>query len=334
MFETLTYAEQVARLTAAARDVLPAYGLDGAAVTLLMYVNNAVFRVETAGGEQYALRLARQGSALALESELRWLEALSAESALCVPRPVRTLTHDLTSEASVEGLAGPLHSALLAWVEGEPVAPADITPQQVERLGAFIAHLHQQSAMFRPVPPFERRWLDWDGLFGPAYHPGAAGMRLFSAEHLAVFAAVAERTRQVMAGLDGHFGLIHADLIAKNVLFRGETVCALDFDSCGYGYFLYDLAPPLLQFSDQARYPALKAALWAGYTRVRPLPETQRDDLETLVAARHVASCYWIAGNLANPRIRERAPQIIETRVGELRRFLETGLLERRSEIF
>lgn len=339
-FYELTYDEQLTRLTDAARGVLSAYGVDmrGAQVKPLIYVNNAVFSVETAGA-RFALRLHRRGLRRvdAIESEMDWLDAINRDTRLCVPRPMRTADGSWLASARVDGLEEPLNASLFGWLDGVFYKTSDLTLGQVERVGAFLAELHRYSERFQPPPHFYRPRLDWEGLFGvdSPYNPGA-GNAIFSPEQRRVLDAVAERARAVMDALGespGVFGLIHGDFIAKNYLFHSETVCAIDFDDCGFGYYLYDLAPPLLQFSDEANYTALKAALWQGYTAVRPLPEHQRDDLEVFIAARHVASCRWIAGNLHNPNVRARAPQIIADRVEELRRFLQTGRVERRSEI-
>jgi len=335
-FETLTYGEQLARLTQAAKTVLREYDLSDAAIQPIMYVNNAVFAVES-GGQKFVLRLHRRGlkRSVWIESEMCWLDAIRRDTLLRVPRPVRTLENEFIAQAEVEGIDEPLNSTLLRWVEGIFYKTSELNLEQVRKLGVFLARLHQYSAIFQPDASFQLPRLDWEGLFGvnSPYHAGESE-KFFTPEQMAVFDEVAARARDMIEKLGEtreNFGLIHADFIAKNYLFNGDTVCAIDFDDSAFGYYLYDLAPPLLQFSIEPAYPAMKAALWEGYTAVRPLPEGYRNDLETFIAARHVASCRWIVGNLHNPNIHERAPQIIRDRVEELRRFLDTGQLERKS---
>lgn len=341
-FIDLTYEQQLAGLTAAAHTALPAYGIDPASarVVSLSYVNNAVFSVE-AGGSKFVLRLHRLGlrRVEAIESEMRWLDAISRETRLCVPRPVRTQAGTWLSEVHVDGLDTPLNISLFVWIEGVFYQPNEVTPAQAERLGAFLAELHHISASFQPPTGFYRPRLDWEGLFGvdSPYNPGA-GNAIFTPDQRAVLDAVAERARTAMTTLSEsapNFGLIHGDFIAKNYLFTldGSAVCAIDFDDCGFGYYLYDLAPALLQWSTEPDYIALKDAIWRGYTAVRPLPADHRAFLEVFVASRHVASCRWVAGNLHNPNIRARAPQIIADRVEELRHFLRTGYVERKSDM-
>ncbi|MBZ0289425.1 MAG: phosphotransferase, partial [Anaerolineae bacterium] len=152
-----------------------------------------------------------------------------------------------------------------------------------------------------------------------------------------VFAQVDARVGAVMDKLGQgreNFGLIHADFIAKNFLFQDNDLYAIDFDDCGWGYYLYDLAPLLTQTRGEPNFADIYDAFWEGYTGVRNLPDSDRAYLETFIAARHLASCRWLAGNLHNPRIRERAPELIAYRTDELRHFLETGAISHPGEQF
>jgi Ser/Thr protein kinase RdoA (MazF antagonist) len=132
---------------------------------------------------------------------------------------------------------------------------------------------------------------------------------------------------RLLDAIPGSFGLIHADLIWKNVLYHVSGVGAVDFDDCAFGYLLYDLAPMLLSFKDEQNGGELRQALWEGYTSINTLPDSYSAYTETFVAARHMASIRWIAGNTSNPSVRDRAPEIIAHRVRQLARFVETGVL-------
>ena len=145
---------------------------------------------------------------------------------------------------------------------------------------------------------------------------------------------VERQTRALMERLDAlpdSRGLIHGDLIAKNCLFRDDGVGALDFDGCGHGYYLYDLAPAMLQISALTRRRALAEALWTGYTTQRPLPEARRAKLEIFVAARLAASCRWLAAHRRVPAVRARMADLLAQRSLTLRDYLVTGRVRRRS---
>ena len=68
------------------------------------------------------------------------------------------------------------------------------------------------------------------------------------------------------------FGLIHADLHLENALFDGDAVRVIDFDDCGFGYWLYDLAVPLWDNRYRADYPAFRAALLEGTANAASCP--------------------------------------------------------------
>jgi Ser/Thr protein kinase RdoA (MazF antagonist) len=339
-FETLDYDGQLARLTEAARAALPAYGLASAQLEPVIYVNNATFRVETYDGKRYALRIHRPGHKRLtwIQSELEWLGAIHQGTPLRTAIPIPTVDGPLLTQIQADGIDKPLTCSLFEWIDGHHVAWDQISPEQVRQAGFFLGQLHAFSIHFNPPPDFARPKLDWEGLFGEEspYNPGA-GAAIFTAEQRDVFAQVDARVGQVMDALGQKretFGLIHADFIAKNFIFQDKDLYAIDFDDCGWGYYLYDLAPLLNQTKGEAHYGDIYAAYWEGYTSVRPLPDSDQAYLETFIAARHLASCRWIAGNLHNPRIRERATDILIQRTAELRRFLDTGAITQRGEQF
>lgn len=327
-FATLDYQGQIERLTQLGERALVHFGLAGAGLTLANYTNNAVYRVD-AGAERFALRIHRPGLKKRswIQSEREWLTALTRDTELHVPVPV-----DDIYTGTLEGADGEVYVVLFRWIEGHILRASEMTPEHAYAVGQFTARLHDASRKFLPSHGFERPRLDYEGLFGDdsPYNPGIRGEGLFSAEQRSIMAAASQHIQAVMHELDaveGSFGLIHADLIWKNVLHHGDQVGAIDFDDCAYGYLLYDLAPMLLSFKDEQNGSALRQALWNGYTSTAHHAVGYQDLMETFVAARHIASIRWIAGNMSNPSVRDRAPEIITHRVQTLARFLDTGSL-------
>lgn len=313
-----------------ARECLVHFGLMDAEIEVIKTSNNIIYRVDVPE-MHYVLRIHQAGRRQLswIESELKWLEAIRRDADLRVPQPAAPIYQTMVGEK-------PIYSTLLHWLDGEQVLPSALTLAKAQKIGVFAAQLHEHSASIVPTSSFVLPHLDWKDMFGttsPYY--SVEGAALFSREQHEVMTKVAERVREVTSILDGkpdQFGVIHADLIWKNILFVGNTVGVIDFDDCAYSYYLYDLAPALLGYLDEPNYTQIRAAIWQGYTSMRPLPDTYGDYVETFVAARYALSCWWIAANRNNPAIGERAPEIIAYRIGELRRYLETGNL-RRGEI-
>jgi Ser/Thr protein kinase RdoA (MazF antagonist) len=129
-----------------------------------------------------------------------------------------------------------------------------------------------------------------------------------SAEEAVQVAALLARVRSAeqalgmsQEGSQATFGLIHADLHYRNLLFARGTVRAIDFDDCGFGPLLYDPAVMLSELLDWTKYPALRAGLLAGYRRVRPLPAEHEAHLDTFIALRRVQDALWMLESRENP---------------------------------
>jgi Ser/Thr protein kinase RdoA (MazF antagonist) len=124
------------------------------------------------------------------------------------------------------------------------------------------------------------------------------------------------------------FGLIHADLSIGgygNVLHHKGMVCPIDFDDCGYGYWVYDLATTLAHWQTHPRWVAYRAALLEGYGQVRPLP-AQMAELGLFMAARHVSEILWgIDQAQTHAGFRQELDDWIEWAGQHVARYLEKG---------
>ncbi len=333
-FTLLNYEQQIEVYKQAAIAALRAYDLagDSTFVEPLSFVNNATFKVQVLHTrdtvQQFALRIHRPGHMQieAILSELQWLRAIQQDTTLRTPHPVPAKDGKYLISVSLPYLHQPIHCILFEWLEGRHLRTSQQTPALSYQVGEFIGALHQQSSQFRSTPELLRRRLDSDYLVEQRIFMASTEQRqMFTPEYFRLFRLVEERVKTVFDELDQEsdsFGLIHADLIWKNYFFHEAGVGALDFDSCGWGYFLYDLAPALLGYRDEANYSALRQGFLSGYRHVRPLPVLQERYLDTLIAARHLVSCGWLISRLDNPTLLQRAPSIITYRTSEMCRLL------------
>lgn len=91
----------------------------------------------------------------------------------------------------------------------------------------------------------------------------------------------------------GDQGLIHADLHLGNALFQHGDVKLIDFDDCGTGPRLYEVAVALWELRDGPDYPVFRDALLAGYQAEREVDVTQLDEF---IALRQIAFDLWYTG--------------------------------------
>lgn len=325
-----------------AADALAMWGLQAYGLSWLTYSSNAVLAVQMSD-KRYVLRLSLPGRVTEsrLRSELSWLRSIRQWTDLLAPNPVAlNLNGNAPIYASAQHKLLPpphcVYCALFEHIAGQSKSATELSASDCKAIGRYLGRLHKD-AQFDPPAHFDRPRLDLRGLFGAdSPYQSAQESQALEAGQREVFARVAGRVGQVMARLDGqrsNFGLIHADLLMKNVLFVDNTIAALDFEYSGWGYFPYDLAPLLWQLRGERSgdYAQLERALLAGYQSARADATIDRDALEAFLAARQLASCRWLLQNLHHPQVRDIAPALIRQRTAELEEFLSSGELKRQS---
>lgn len=340
-FNQLSMDEQQAIWMQLSCDVIKRWDIVVRDVSWLGYTNNAVFKVDAESGE-YVLRLHPPGriDIPTLTSELEWLKVIRRNTNLLAPYPISTIVDGETVPfvtAYGENLPSPnlVYCTLFDYVEGESQSAESLTSDDMYHIGEYLGKLHT-AGQYAPSPGFVRPWLNWEGLFGEnsPYNP-KENAHIITSHQLNIFDKVANRVRQTMEdvgqGTDA-FGLVHADMLSKNILFHDNQPRALDFEYCGWGYYLYDLTPLLWQLkSVRVDYDDLENSMWAGYTTIKRQPDRYRQLLDVFIAGRQLASCRWLAVNLHHPAVRDVAPQLLQQRTDELEQFLETGKLHRQS---
>ncbi len=310
-----------------ARKALLHYDLPAYTLELIAQTHNTVFSVATPT-QNYTLRASHTHKPdEQVASEMALLQALTTHQF-----PYATPTPLQNREGNWVTRIGDKQVVMMTYLEGEFRAPNTLTPEEATQLGQMIGHLHQWD--YDLPETFTRPRLDIGGLFGESgqYALGEA-LSLFTPEQISVMKAVVGRVSSVFRTLgvnDYQFGIVHGDLLLPNVIF-GETLGILDFEYCGWGYYLYDLTPLLWQLKPEPNYEALKQALWKGYSHVRPKVGMYQQMLEPLIAGRQVASMRWVALNQRNPHISPNATRIIAQRTEELKGFLANGRLKRRA---
>lgn len=313
------------------------WGISARKIRPLGYGSNIVYSVTTADAD-YVLRLHPPGKVeeSRLRSELQWLATIRRDTPLMAPCPPAHTVDDSYIVLRHDGLPPPsfCYAVLFEHIEGDVKSASELDASDLYRIGEYLGALHTD-AQLDPTPDFDRPRLDWRGFFGEASaYASPAERMLANAEQRAILEDVAQRLRTPLTELaarPGSTGLIHADMLAKNIIFRSDSIAALDFEFSGWGYFLYDLAPLLWQLKGERAldYLELEDALWRGYTSIRCVADTDRALLEPMIAARQVASIRWLQSNFDNPSVRAVAPSLIAERCAELKRFLESGILRR-----
>jgi Ser/Thr protein kinase RdoA (MazF antagonist) len=191
------------------------------------------------------------------------------------------------------------HLTAFHHLPGQELQPDDDLARWFAPLGEITARLHLQARGWTPPPGFARKRWDVDTILGPRPHWG--DWRRAPGLDAAGMALVQRATDRLAADLraygtgPGVFGLIHADLRLANLMVDGDRLTAIDFDDCGFGWWIYDLAAALSFIETDPRLPDLIAAWVEGYTRIAPLAPPDRAMIPAMILLRRVLLTAWLA---------------------------------------
>ena len=310
----LSRRTQVGRLRRVAVTALREYPLPEGPLTFLTHGENTTFRHDGPGGRHLVRvhRPQRHGSGVdpqaAIGSEIAWLQALRSDTDLEVPEVLHAADGRVTVEASASGITRVC--SVLRWLDGR-IFEESAHPVHLRRLGAAMARLHEHADSWTPPPGFVR--IDWDheAFFGNVMIYGetraAECWELLPEPLHARFESVSQRLAAVMDDCPDR-GLIHADLHLGNAVFASDRVKLIDFDDCGTGARLYDVAVALWELRDRPDYEEFYDALLAGYRLHRDIDLTSLDDY---IALRQVAFDLWYTGTAQlNPEFAKHLDEV------------------------
>lgn len=264
----------------------------GLGLSVQQYEDNAVWRADTVDGHSYVVRVSvRDGRTPAQQrAEMSWLHALAATGAVPAPTPVTTGDGDHVVALDIPGHDQPCTLAVLTWLPGTAEPPFR-TPGVARAMGEVTARLHEHSATV-PLDGFDRPVWDWATILDAGHaliDPGARA--LLGVDGVAVLRQVTDLVAPILtAGTDR--GRIHGDLHRENLLALPDGgVGVIDFDDCGTGDYLLDVAGILSSIHRVCRdapedYAAFAGEFLTGYRAVRALPPDLTDRLDAYLVLR------------------------------------------------
>lgn len=305
-------------------DLIDSYALDAlkkfdrqetcAAVRLQVSENiTYLFRSKASGANEAVLRISRPGyhTKEELLAEIQWLEEIRRNTEVRVAAPIQG--HD---GGFVQALCSPLSEqtymgVLYEFLEGE--APDESREEEVlchfERLGEVTAKLHRQTRTWSGAHMLRRGVMDFDTIIGKCPMWG----RWQDAEDLQTDGLVLlSRTSNVIrARLEQfgksrqRFGLIHADLRLANLLVHDADIQVIDFDDCGFGWYLHDVAGAVSFIEDKPITPSLIDAWLTGYRKVEPISAEEQCEIPTFVMQRRMQLLAWITSHADSDPVKE-----------------------------
>lgn len=239
---------------------------------LVSLSENATYLVDLDDGSTVAMRLHRPGfrSAVEIGSELAWIQALREDRVVATPSVLPDRGGHQLHRFEVQGETR--CAVMFEFVPGRAprVEDADSLVRSFRTIGAITRRMHRHAAGWQHPVGFERvTWSpefilgidsSWESWRLNAEVSGPVAEVLGTVEDAAL--SVLHRYRRMHPE---RFGLIHTDLRTANLLVDHEDLTVIDFDDCGFGFPMWDLAGALSFIEAEPIVPALIRAWLDGY---------------------------------------------------------------------
>lgn len=282
---------------------------------------NRIYRVDGNGEPPYYLRLYRQSgrSREEIDFELCLLEALPDLNGVAVAKPIPNVDGSLLSELTDQN-----ESRLACMFEAAEGRAPQSNGQDMKRLGHALATLHNATSLVRL---HYSRPIDIPAIICDS----VTSLRQVGSTCTAIAQQIEHECRDLPIALTRSglpLGPCHGDVWPGNVRLLDEKVTFFDFDDCGLGPYVIDLATPAWHLAVQSGTDAnmLWCAFLDGYESRRQLNETERDALPASIVLQHLRSLLSLARFCVLPEqlwidAAERTTVIIEGFKGKTSKF-------------
>ncbi|MEM7070630.1 MAG: phosphotransferase [Pseudomonadota bacterium] len=269
-----------------------------ATISLLNIAENMTYLVEAKSGYKAILRIHREHyhSEDEIYSELMWMEALKTDTCLKIPAIYKGRNGRLVQSNQIEALETSRFMVLFQFIEGQQ--PTQNNIPSFEALGKITAMTHAHSQNWQKPTNFRRKRWDLDTILGPNAIWG--NWRDAPGVDASIMSILEEVERVIKKRLNAfgyggeRFGLIHADTRLANLLVNDDQTHLIDFDDCGFGWYMYDFATSVSFMEDDTRLEQLKQSWINGYRTIKDLPNEDIMQIDSLIILRRLALLAWI----------------------------------------
>lgn len=315
-----------------AQDVLKNYGWqDSDESKLIVLSENATYMVNNkeSGEHDGVLRISRPGyhTLNELNSEMKWLKQINEYTPLLVANPIKGL--DGKNVQIVKGEDGrDYYCVICEYLPGE--APDENNEEQMVKqfsyLGETTAYLHRQTEIWNGTERLERMEWTYDNIIGetPAWGrwQDFEGMTPEAEELFTKVSRIIKKRLKRYGKNENNYGLIHADLRLANLLLEEDQIKVIDFDDCGFGWHLHDLASALSFIEDKPIVPKLVNAWLDGYKKVLPFTDTDFEEIDTFIMMRRLQLMAWLASHKESGPVAELSVGYMDGTIGLAQRYL------------
>lgn len=287
----LTYRGKAKRLKALASKALEAYDLRVVKISLLSNWFNAIYRLDTAEGKRYIIRVVLPDSGHdrdTVQAESVFLSALT-KAGYQVPQPIANRYGETVTETAVEGVPQARLCIVFSWIPGVMLSKRQ-DEEYWYAYGVLSARLHEFARHWEA--PADFKVIRYDNVF-----PFEENCILFEEEQRAYFTEeqlkqmrfciddIDQKIQQLFAS-DTRPIVIHGDLHLWNVKVFRKQLMPIDWEDLQWGYPVQDVGILLYYFTLKKGSQALIEAFQKGYESVAEWVDPDGILIEAFMVAR------------------------------------------------
>lgn len=275
------------------------YGIPIKEFSLLRVSENVTFHMIAQEGTQYIVRLnkANYHSLEELQGEIVWMDAIRQDTNLEIPDVISNKKG--TKIGYVEGCHPyGCYYSIFSFVEGKTISEKEdgISLETMKEIGALAAKLHAEVENNVSLRKLKRFTWNYEDLFGDNPRWGLWSDNLLLTQEnrdtIGECLQIIEQKLLAYGKNSSNYGLIHSDLHMSNIMVENGRYKLIDFDDCGYGWFLFECGCSVMQFNEQIE--GYTQAWLNGYQRERCLTSEDLQMVWSFVLLRRIARIGWL----------------------------------------
>lgn len=286
-------------------------GFEDVKISLLKYSENLTYLLEN--DKKYVLRIYRPGyhDPDELYGEVLWQARLRNDTDIRLAAVIRGKDCQLIQAVTIGG--NKYYLTMFEFVPGKVLGnlSKDDLYYYMEKIGEITAKLHNHVLHWKESAKLKRFTWNYEDLIGSNARWGNyTEMKNLTEEEVTSYTQatqIIEKRLNNYGKGEQRYGLIHSDLNLNNILIDGDDIYVLDFDDCGFGWFMYDLSTTVLEYFGETLQSCL-ASLLSGYEKYRTLSKSDREELETFIILRKIVRVGWIATHIDNDTVKKINP--------------------------
>ena len=273
-------------------------------VQLINVSENKTYEVISPQGFKAVLRVNRLGyrNLKQIQAELDWIEALSFSGFMKVPKAIKGKNEHFIQVLDLPHCRQKNSMILYEYINGNNLSEETISKHHFYVLGKIAATLHSHVLNWQKANSLARDHWNLDSILGarPIWGRWQDAPNI-TQEFQSILNQVATHLKNKISqyhSTNPPYGLIHADMRLANIIVANNEFTLIDFDDCGFSWFMYDFAASLSFLELHAESEDFKWSWVDGYRSINELSSDNIQILDSFVMLRRLALLAWVGSHL------------------------------------